>query len=69
VVIHTRDHKPTHVHVVGPNAEAKFNLGSWEVMDNRGFEQKTLNRILDYLKPREKEFLEAWNAIHEIEED
>jgi len=64
VVIHTKDHKPAHIHVIGPDAEIKFALGTWEVIDNNGFSQKASNQIREFLKPRESEFLEAWNAIH-----
>jgi hypothetical protein len=69
VVLHTRDHKPAHIHVIGPGTEVKFVLGSWEILSSEGFDRRTLNKIRDYLRPMEKDFLEAWNAFHEIEED
>lgn len=68
VVIHTKDHKPAHIHVVGPDGEVKFELGSWDVLDNSGFSNKTVNEIKKFLKPREKEFLEAWYEIHKEED-
>jgi len=69
VMIYTKDHKPAHIHVIGPDAEIKFALGTWEIMGNRGFTQKTANEIRNFLKPRENEFLEAWNAIYEKEKN
>lgn len=69
VVIHTKDHKPAHIHVIGPDSEAKFTLVTWEVTESHGFSEKALNRIREFLKPRENEFLEAWNAIHKEQKD
>jgi hypothetical protein len=69
VVIHTKDHQPAHIHVIGPEAEVKFGLGDWRVMANHGFDEKTVRKIREFLMPREREFLEVWNEIHEVEED
>lgn len=66
-VVHTRDHKPAHIHVLGPNAEVVFDLKTWEVLRVRGFTEATTNKILKFLKEYGPEFLEAWNEIHEIE--
>ncbi len=67
-MIHTKDHKPAHVHVIGPDGEVSFVIGSWDVIKNSGFSDKAVNEIRKFLKPREKEFLEAWYEIHEEED-
>lgn len=68
-MIHTRDHSPPHIHVVGPDGEVKFTLGTWEALDNQGFNERTVNMIRERLRTRESEFLEAWNEIHKDQED
>ena len=65
IVIHTKEHKPAHVHIVGPDAEAKLELRTWKVTQCRGFSEKALNRIIEFLRTHEEDLMEAWNEIHE----
>lgn len=66
-MIYTKDHSPAHIHVLGPGCEAKFALGSWEVLENRGFDERTVSRIREFLKPLNSEFMEVWNAFQQEE--
>ncbi len=61
IVIYPKDHEPAHVHVIGPDAEAKFEIKSMECIENFGFSEKSLRRIKEYLKERRSILLEAWN--------
>jgi hypothetical protein len=61
VVIYPKDHEPAHVHVIGPEAEAKFNIRTTECIENRGFSEKSLKRIKEYLMERKVTLLEAWD--------
>ena len=65
VRIYPKDHDPAHVHVVGPDAEAKFRLDSFECIFARGFTQKALKQIKSFLKERKSLLMEAWNEYQE----
>jgi hypothetical protein len=68
VVIYPNDHRPAHVHVIGPNAEAVFNLhcpdGPPELRESMGFALHELNRIVDLLQQALKSLCKQWRSIH-----
>lgn len=45
VVVYPKDHLPPHVHVLGPDAEAKFSIEKLECFYSRGFSERELARI------------------------
>ena len=61
VRIYPKDHNPPHVHVVGPEAEARFTLGDFECYYSRGFTRNALNRIRRFLIEHKAALLEAWD--------
>lgn len=65
VVIYPKDHNPPHVHVIGPGMEAKFLLESLECVYSRGFSEKALKQVRDYLKGQKVLLLEAWREYQE----
>jgi hypothetical protein len=65
VRIYPKDHKPPHVHVIGPGAEAKFRLDSFECISSRGFSQNALKKLKAFLKERKDFLLEAWDEYQE----
>ena len=65
VVVYPKDHSPPHFHVLGPDQEAKFGLDAVDCFYSRGFSEKALGQIKEYLKSKKKALLEAW---HEYEE-
>jgi len=60
-VIYPKDHQPAHVHVIGPGAEAKFEIRTLKLIKNYGFSERTLKKITSYLKVRQNSLLEAWH--------
>ena len=50
VVIYPKDRFPPHVHVLGPDQEAKFSLEPIECFYSRGFSEKALRQMKEYLK-------------------
>ncbi len=64
-MIYPKDHSPAHVHVIGPDAEAKFDINTMECIESYGFSQRTLKRIKDYLEERKETLLEAWHEYQE----
>jgi hypothetical protein len=65
VVIYPKDHSPPHVHVIAPDAEAKFDIKTLECLESYGFTEKTLKRIREYLKERKETLLEVWDEYKE----
>lgn len=65
IVVYPKDHYPEHVHVVGPDAEAKINLSDMECTFSRGFTERALKRILEFVKNNKEELLEAWHEYQE----
>ena len=61
VVIYPKDHNPPHVHVIGPDAEAKFKIADLSCYYSRGFSDKSLKYIEKFLKDKINKLMEAWN--------
>lgn len=69
VVIYSNDHRPAHVHVIGPAAEAVFFLncpsGPPELRDNYGFSRADANRIADGLMKALAQLCNEWSTLHD----
>lgn len=61
IKIYPKDHPPPHVHVVGPECEAKFGIGTLACSFARGFTRRDLKRIQEYLKKHQDYLKEVWN--------
>jgi len=70
VVIYPNDHRPAHVHVIGPNHEAVFHLGCpdgpVELRENYGFRSAQVLEIVAALTERLADLCQAWEEIHGI---
>ena len=68
VVIWPNDHRPAHVHVIGPDCEAVFNLGCPdgppELRESYGFRLVDLNHIAGGLAQKLAEYCSRWSEIH-----
>jgi hypothetical protein len=71
VVIYPNDHSPEHVHVIGPDGEAVFELhcphGPIELRESYGFSKRELRRAAERLAAALFELCVAWESIHELE--
>jgi hypothetical protein len=71
VVIYPNDHRPAHVHVIGSDCEAVFNLncpnGTPELRENYGFPRKDLTKVLCELVINLKMLCREWRRIHEYD--
>ena len=69
VVVYPNDHRPAHVHIIGPGPEAVFYLncstGSVRLRENDGFPHRELNRIELALNKHVVELCAAWKEIHD----
>jgi hypothetical protein len=61
IKIYFKDHNPPHVHVVAPDAEAKFCLETCEWISSRGFSEKALSKIKPFLLKNKELLMEAWD--------
>ena len=61
IVIYPKDHEPPHVHAIGPDAEAKFEIETLNCFFSRGFTTKDLKRIQSYLDSQKEYLMEVWN--------
>ncbi len=52
-----KDHRPPHVHVFGPGAEAKFTIGDFVCYYSRGFKRSAINELTEFLKKNEDPFM------------
>jgi Domain of unknown function (DUF4160) len=68
VVIYPNDHRPAHVHVIGPEHEALFYLnclkGPVELRENYGFSIREIIRIAAVLTEHVVELCADWKEIH-----
>lgn len=59
--IFPRDHFPPHVHVYGPDSEAKFDIQTFECFQSFGFSKRSIWKIQSFLQIHQQTLLEAWN--------
>ena len=68
VVIYPNDHRPAHVHVIGPEHEALFYLnceeGPVNLRENFGFSKRELTHIAAVLNEHLAELCAAWKELH-----
>lgn len=68
VRIYPNDHRPSHVHVIGPEAEARFELlcdqQTVGLLSNYRFSRSQLNSIAAELVEHIDQLCDAWREIH-----
>jgi Domain of unknown function (DUF4160) len=68
VVVYPNDHRPAHVHVIGPDREVVFNLrcpdGPPVLRDNYDFRSADLSRIEAELASALARLCEKWRIVH-----
>jgi hypothetical protein len=63
-IIYTQDHQPAHVHVRGPDGEARFSLLNGSLMSNFGLSTPDLRRAAGEVAQRRAGLLAEWERIH-----
>ena len=71
-VIFTDDHQPAHVHAIGPDGEAKIELGDATcapalVWVRGALRNADVRRALNEVAAHQPALLEAWRRIHETD--
>jgi hypothetical protein len=68
VMIYSYDHRPPHVHVIGPGAEARIALGEeggrpW-VITNDGLSRRHVVEALAEIERNRDFLIQRWREIH-----
>ena len=63
LVIHSRDHRPPHVHIIGPDAEARITIETLEILQVHGFDRSDVKEFIEFIKERQEKIKEKWNEI------
>ncbi len=70
IVVYPADHRPPHVHAIGPDGEAVFNLncptGPSELRENYGARGRALTAMERLINDHINELCRAWEGIHGI---
>ena len=70
VVVYPNDHRPAHVHAIGPGQEAVFALncpdGPVTLRENYGVSRRELSQMGQALRDNLLGLCEAWRRLHEI---
>ena len=68
VMIYTNDHRPLHVHVIGPGAQARILLGEEgerpRLMTNEGLSGRQLGQALVEIGRNRDLLVQRWREIH-----
>lgn len=68
VVIYSHDHRPAHIHVIGPDGRCVFNLncpsGPIELRSVVGISDLLLRRLASKIEPAIRELCVEWRKIH-----
>ena len=68
VVVYPNDHRPAHVHAIGPGREAVLDLncpaGRPELRENFGCSRRDVAQIARELRLRVQLLCRAWEEIH-----
>jgi hypothetical protein len=71
VAVYPNDHRPAHVHVIGPSGEAVFILdcpdGPVRLRESFGFAARVLRSVEAVLNAALPGLCEAWETIHGAE--
>ena len=70
VVMHSRDHWPPHVHVIGPDGEARIALGRLVpqpyVMSCHGLSDKQVATAMAEITHNREQLKQMWRTIHGV---
>ena len=68
VVIYSNDHWPPHVHVIGPDGQARIALGDASqcpfLLTNEGLSRRQVALMLDEIEQNRARLLQRWREIH-----
>jgi hypothetical protein len=57
-------HRFPHVHVIHAEKSALISLDDFTILENSGFSEKTLRKVLKVIKEEQELLLEAWSEYN-----
>ncbi|MCE3009686.1 MAG: DUF4160 domain-containing protein [Proteobacteria bacterium] len=67
IIINTKDHRPAHVHCVGPGVSVIIAILDQEVIRNNGVSPKDTKRLKEFIKVQSEVLMNEWRHYHEEE--
>lgn len=67
IIINTKDHRPAHVHCVGPGIFVIIEIATQEVTRNKGVSQKDIKRLQVIVAENKDVLMNEWRHYHEEE--
>jgi hypothetical protein len=67
IVINTKDHRPAHVHCVGPGIFVVIEILNQEVIRNKGVALKDIKRLKEFILENQDVLISEWRHYHEEE--
>jgi hypothetical protein len=65
IVINTADHRPAHVHCVGPGIVLVVEIRTRNIIRNKGVASKDVKRLLVLIEEYEDVLMNEWRRYHE----
>lgn len=67
IIINTKDHRPAHVHCVGPGIFVIIEIATQEVIRNKGVSPKDIKRLQVIIEENKDVLMNEWRHYHEEE--
>ena len=67
VIINTKDHRPAHVHCVGPGVFVVIEIATLEVIRNDGVSSRDIKRLQLFIQQNQNVLMNEWRHYHEEE--
>jgi hypothetical protein len=67
IIINIKDHRPAHVHCVGPGIYVIIEIATEEVIRNKGVSQKDIKRLQSIIAQNSDVLMNEWRHYHEEE--
>jgi len=67
IIINTKDHRPAHVHCVGPGIFVIIEIMTQEVIRNKGVATKDIKRLQKFIEENEAVLMNEWRHYYEEE--
>jgi len=65
IIINTKNHKPPHVHCVGPGIVVVIIIETQEVIRNKGVSTKDIKRLQLFIEENQDVLMSEWRHYHE----
>jgi hypothetical protein len=67
IVINIKDHRPAHVHCIGPGVTVLIEVLTQDVVRNKGVSSKDVKRLQGFIEENKEVLMNEWRRYHEEE--